>query len=219
MALSDVVQNALPTWLGGSPVTANQAAVRSAAAAAEIKSVANSPGAQVQAQTVLDNDANLVNGQTYMFTFTSPTATAASLLADVVGQAPDFIGNPNTSQTGTALVLTFTYEGDGSDLVSDVANNIIAAGLIVNNDPLTFTGASANSGASVAQTIAPTVAAQVTASSTDQTTLANSANAAAAASDTGQLTSFVILGVIAVALFLFLAPKFLAATTPKVKVG
>jgi hypothetical protein len=217
--LSDYVQNALPTWLGGAPVTANEAAQNNAAAAAQINAVANSQGASVQAVTVLPNDTNLINGQTYQFSFSSSNATVSSLSNDVIQQAPGFVGNPVITQNGSTFTVAFTYEGDGSDVVQDVASAILAAGLAVSGDQLSFLLASQNSGTTVAQTLAPVVTQQVAASNIDQSTLANAANKAAAASDTSQLTSIIVYVGIGIALFLFLAPKFLAATSPKVSIG
>jgi hypothetical protein len=45
--------------------------------------------------------------------------------------APDFIANDTATQEGTSAYynLVWTYEGDGTDIVSDVANAMIAAWL------------------------------------------------------------------------------------------
>jgi hypothetical protein len=216
--ITDYIQNALPTWLGGSPVTANEAQQNQAAAAAEISAVATSPGGQVATSTLLANDAALVNGQTYTFTFTGPSATVASVSNDIAGQAPDFLTQVSVvSVDGGGFNVTFTYEGDGSDLVQDVASSIVAAGLAVNNDQLGFVSASQTS--TVGQLIQPTIAKQVALSATDQSTIANAANAAAKAQDTASLTSGIVWIAVAVALFIVVAPKILGATTPRVSVG
>jgi hypothetical protein len=220
--LSDYVQNALPTWLGGSPVTANEAQQNQAAAAAEITAVASSPGGLQPTATLLTNDQNLVNGQVYTFTFNAPGATPTSLMQDVVGQAPDFIVNPNVvSVPGGGLNLTFIYEGDGSDVVQDVASSIIAAGLMVNNDQLGFVAASVQTtvGQTVGAALAPTVTAQVVASNTDQSTLTNAANAAAKAQDTAGLTSTIVWIGVALAVFVVVAPMVLGAAQPRISVG
>jgi hypothetical protein len=216
--LSDYVQNALPTWLGGSPVTANEAAQNQKDAAAQIAAVASSPGGLQATSTLLTNDQPLVNGQTYTFTFNAPSATVQSLSQDIVGQAPDFIINPVVVPLdGGGFNVTFIYEGDGSDLVQDVASSIVAAGLAVNNDQLGFVSASQTS--TVGQILQPTIAKQIASSNTDQTVLANSANAAAKAQDTASLTSGLVWVAVAVAVFIVVAPKILGATTPRVSVG
>ena len=216
--LSDYIQNALPTWLGGSPVTANEAAQNQAAAAAEITAVATSPGGQQATSTLLTNDQALVNGQTYTFTFNAPSATVSSLTQDIIGQAPDFIVDAIVVPIpGGGFNVIFTYEGDGSDVVQDVASSIVAAALSVNNDTLGFVSASQTS--TVGQILQPTITKQVAGSNADQTTLANQANAAAKAQDTSSLTSGLVWIAVGLVAFLLLAPSFIAATTPRVSVG
>jgi len=216
--LSDYIQNALPTWAGGSAVTANEAAQRQKAANDEIAAVATSPGGLQATSTLLANDQPLVNGQTYTFTFNAPSATVASLQSDIVGQAPDFIVNPVVVPiSGGGFNVTFIYEGDGSDVVQDVASSIVAAGLAVNNDQLGFVSASQTS--TVGQILQPTITAQISASNTDQSLLANQANAAAKAQDTASLTSGIVWIAVALAVFVVVAPSIIGATTPKVSVG
>jgi hypothetical protein len=216
--ISDYIQNALPTWLGGSPVTANEAAQNQAAAAAEIAAVASSPGAGQSVSTILTNDAPLVNGQIYTFVFSGPSATVASVTADVVGQAPSFITQVVvTAIAGGGFQVQFVYEGDGSDLVQDVASAIVGAGLAVSNNQLSFVSASQQT--TVGQILAPVVSTQVAASNQDQTTLANQANAAAKAQDTASLTSGLVWLAVGLAVFIVVAPMVLGATTPRVSVG
>ena len=84
---------------------------------------------------VVQSDDNLVNGQVYTFVFqytdvyANPNANA--LLAPLNATAPDFIANDTATQEGTSAYynLVWTYEGDGTDIVSDVANAMIAAWL------------------------------------------------------------------------------------------
>jgi hypothetical protein len=217
--LSDYLQNALPTWLGGSPVTANELAQNQANANAEIQAVGQSPGAQVPAWTLVSNDLAMVNGKTYLFVFNGPGVTTSNLASDIDAQAPDFITLSSvTALDGGGLAVQFNYEGDGSDLVQDVASSIIAAALQGNNDSLSFVSASTQTQL-VSQTIAPVIVAQVAASNADQANLAQQANKAAAAADTAQLTSIIVWVGVGIAAFLFLTPKFLAATTPRVSVG
>lgn len=217
--ISDYIQNALPTWLGGSPVTANEAAINQAAASAEIAAVATSPGGLQAVSTLLPNDTPLVNGQTYTFVFNGPSVTPASFANDVVGQAPDFIVNPQVNAIpGGGLSLQFIYEGDGSDVVQDVASAVVGAALAVNNDQVGFVSASVQT--TVGAVLAPTIATQINASNQDQTVLANAANAAAKAQDSASLTSGLVWIAVGIAVFIVVAPKLLGAVnTPKVSVG
>jgi hypothetical protein len=202
-SLTDYVQNALPTWLGGSPVTATEQQQQQQAAAAEIAAVGASPGAQVPAFTLLNPQDALINGKTYSFVFNAPGVSAASFAADVDGQAPDFVGSSSVGQLdGGGLNLVFTYEGDGSDLVQDVASAIVAAALQVNADQVTFVSASTQTQVTVGQQIAPTITAQIAASNANTAKLAADANAAAKASDTANLNQ--VLGTSTVLLFIVL---------------
>jgi hypothetical protein len=217
--LSDYVQNALPTWLGGSPVTANETAINVAQANAQIAAVASSPGAQVTVNNPLQSNDNLINGNSYVFIFSAQAgATAASIAADIAGQAPAFMTMVQVALSSSGdFNVQFTYEGDNTDVVSDVASSIVSAGMQVNQDQLSFVNAVNNS--TVGALLAPTIAQQQQASITEQGNLANATNAAAAKSDTSQLTTWLLWAAIGVGLFLFLAPKFMAATTPRVSVS
>lgn len=80
-------------------------------------------------------DDNLTNGRTYTLQFEDEnwiTSNVGKLQQDLVDNAPDFLGSlqvqPETyGLTKSFLNVQFTYEGDGSDVVSDVANAMIAA--------------------------------------------------------------------------------------------
>ena len=101
---------------------------------------------------VLQNDDNLSPGITYTFSFKSCNTffdgSTATILGDIQASAPDFIGsvsvNYSTAFTNLAslwatfLNVTFTYTGDGSDVVSDVANALIACFQSGSNDCFTF---------------------------------------------------------------------------------
>jgi hypothetical protein len=211
--LTDYVQNALPTYLGGAPVTANELAENQAAATAQITAVGNSVGAQVATQQTVENDTNLTNGDVYTFSFQAQggNTTIASLQQDIQQQAPSFITQVTVVQgTGTSAPffnVQFTYEGDGSDVVTDVASAIIAAAWAVNGDGLAFLQASEQ--VTVGQVLQPVIASQVTQSSANQTSLATSANAAAKAADQSQLTTIIIWGAIAVGVLLVVYPTIL----------
>lgn len=217
--LSDYIQNALPTWAGGSAVTANEQAQNQAAAAAEIQAVGQSPGAQVPAWTLVPPSTAMVNGRQYQFIFNAPGVSTSSFAADIDGQAPDFITLSSvTALDGGGLNVLFNYEGDGTDLVQDVASAIISAAMQVNGDSVAFVSASTQT-QMVSATIAPVIQSQVAASNADQAQLAQTANAAAKAADTSSLTSTIVWVAIGLGVFLVFAPKFIAATTPKVSVS
>jgi hypothetical protein len=104
--------------------------------------------------TVLQNDDNLQGGITYTFTFqlgnwiTEPSV--ATLLADIANQAPSFISSPSGSLyhylPGIDYYnITFNYTGDGSDVVSDVAQSLIAAFNSGSNDAFSFVQATSGS--------------------------------------------------------------------------
>ena len=100
------------------------------------------------------NDDNMVPGQTYTFTFvlgnwiTMPSV--ATILQDIQAQAPDFIQNASASWssglwiTTNYLNVTFTYGGDGSDVISDVGAALVAAFATGSNDTFTFQSANAS---------------------------------------------------------------------------
>lgn len=92
-------------------------------------------------------DDNLANGQTYTFVFQLQnlffTPSESTLLNDIVAQAPDFLTSVQVTHqerffSGDYFNVQFTYEGDGSDVVSDVASSIVAAFKAGSDDNLTF---------------------------------------------------------------------------------
>lgn len=100
---------------------------------------------------LLANDDNLQPGQTYTFTFTLNNwlamPSAATILADLDSNAPSFLGSVSAAfASGVGLLtnylnVTFTYIGDGSDVVTDIANELIAAIKAGSNDNFFFTQA------------------------------------------------------------------------------
>lgn len=99
---------------------------------------------------VIQLDDNLVNGRTYTFqlrctnTFILPRA--GTVQDDLTQQAPDFLQSLQvTSPFTTSLYnVQFTYEGDGSDVVSDVAASMVGACQAVSNDAMEFVGGTAS---------------------------------------------------------------------------
>lgn len=123
---------------------------------------------------VLQLDDNLSNGQTYTFQYACGnwfcfTDLSSTIAGDIVANAPDFLTSLGvTSPSATDLYnVQFTYEGDGSDVVSDVANSIIAAVLAGSNDTITFIGAVAANAAAI--TVSPSQAVTIVGQATVST--------------------------------------------------
>jgi hypothetical protein len=118
--------------------------------------------------TPMQPDDNLVNGNVYTFQFQNENyflaASNDTLTADIVAQAPTFVTavqvlTPSISFTlgdtsfyKTLYNVQFTYEGDNTDVVQDVAASIVAAVLSVSGDKVSFVGAIASSGNSLVAT-------------------------------------------------------------------
>jgi hypothetical protein len=100
-------------------------------------------------------DDNLVPGQTYTFQLKSENIIeivfATTVSQDITNNAPNFISNLQvTSPFSTSLYdVQFNYTGDGTDVVSDVANSLISAVQQGSGDSFSFVGAVADT----AQTI------------------------------------------------------------------
>lgn len=96
----------------------------------------------------LANDDNLQSGQTYTFTFVLANVfsmPSVSTIMDDMQQMPDSIlGSVSASfSSGVGLLtnylnVTFTYVGDGGEVVSDVANLFIDAFNNGSGDHFTF---------------------------------------------------------------------------------
>jgi len=176
--------------------------------------------------TPMQPDDNLVNGQTYTFQFQCAnwfclSDLSATLLADITAQAPNFLTSVQvTSPPTTSLYnVQFTYEGDGSDVVSDVAQSIVAACQAVSGDSVTFVGAVAATAQQV--TVTPTQAASIagqtvvsgaqavvqgvgSVASTAASTVTNVASTAVG----GTLTAILPVLIVVVLLVLFVLPSF-----------
>jgi hypothetical protein len=100
----------------------------------------------------LELDDNLQSGITYTFTFTGQNVSVPVLLNDLANYAPVFVSSPNVRYTAQYLNVTFFYNGDGSDVTLDVANEIISA---LGNDAV-FTFFSAQPGTAGVSQINPT---------------------------------------------------------------
>jgi hypothetical protein len=110
----------------------------------------------------IDIDTNMIPGQTYTFKLsldnlvTSPSTSKVQ--ADLQNNAPSFVNNNLivTEESGSVFHpltniydIQFTYNGDGSDVISDVASAIVATVKSGSNDDFTFVGAYADSAGSV----------------------------------------------------------------------
>lgn len=93
----------------------------------------------------LSSDDNLVNGQRYTFVMASTdwfsTPGTGVIQSDFVQLAPDFLTQLVVQYLKPNFYVVFTYEGDGSDVVSDVANSMVAAAAAGSGNGLGFAGA------------------------------------------------------------------------------
>lgn len=91
-----------------------------------------SVGTPSLAASLAQPDDNMVNGQVYTFVFHGTNVTVAVLENAINDYAPNFLQSvivtiQASSASGTVYYVQFQYEGDGSDVISDVANSLIAA--------------------------------------------------------------------------------------------
>jgi hypothetical protein len=95
-------------------------------------------------------DDNLVNGHTYTFSFALENwitfPSESTVMNDLDANAPDFLTSAQVHHQEIVLGkdhynVQFTYEGDGSDVASDVAGAIVAAVQQGSGDNFTFLSA------------------------------------------------------------------------------
>lgn len=113
--------------------------------------------------TLAQLDENMIPGQTYTFQLllenyiTNPSPP--TIQSDLVQNAPNFVQgslqvtkadtnvsggiseNPLINWLKNYINIQFTYNGDGSDVISDVANELIASIKTGSNDNYSFVGA------------------------------------------------------------------------------
>jgi hypothetical protein len=169
------------------------------------------------AQNPVANDDNLQPGATYTFSFTSCNLTSwlfnvspGTVLSDLSANSPSFIGSVSAAWASQLLAedvlnITFTYTGDGSDVASDVANEIIAAVQAGSSDCLSFV--QATSGTSGVASLSDVQTATSTVSTTIGTAAGNITGGAAQGLASGLTSNLgasgwvlllvVVLGVIA----------------------
>lgn len=100
-------------------------------------------------------DENMIPGQTYTFQFKLnnyiEVPRNTTIQQDLQQNAPTFVQNslqvtsPSsiTNPLGLTYNVQFTYAGDGSDVISDVANELISAVSAGSGDTFVFVGAAA----------------------------------------------------------------------------
>lgn len=109
-------------------------------------------------------DDNLIPGQTYTFQLNETgfawLASAADVQAALIANAPDFLGDLQVTSPFTTSLYNcqFTYKGDGSDVVSDVANSIVGAANQGTGKTFVFVGAVPDTAQTI--TVSPSNAAQ-----------------------------------------------------------
>jgi hypothetical protein len=187
------------------------------------------PGSSTQP---LDLDFNLVNGQTYTFQFYCNNLFCFSDLSttifnDIIAQAPSFLTSVGVSSptgggwfaaTKALYNVQFTYEGDNTDVVSDVAASIVAAVKAVSNDDIVYNGGVAATARSItvtpAQAVAATAQVAVSATKTAITdvgdvakTATNQATDLASAAISKSLAAILPVLIVVVVLVLFVLPS------------
>lgn len=175
--------------------------------------------------TTLQLDDNLTNGTTYTFQFNCTNwvsnPSASTVQKDIVANAPDFLTSMQvTSPFTTSLYnVQFTYEGDGSDVVSDLANSIIAAIQVGSNDGMTFVGAVAANAQSIQVSIPNAIASTEQAVKDAASKTANDAVDTATSALNKALAGLIPLLLVVVAIILFVLPSLVKSTGTKVSLG
>lgn len=173
----------------------------------------------------LQLDDNLVNGQTYTFqlncTNTLINPSASTVQNDLVINAPDFLGDMQvTSPFTTSLYnVQFTYEGDGSDVVSDVANSMIAACLAGSNDNMVLQGAVGAPASAITVSISNAAQAAESAVSGTVNKVTGDAIGAATGAINQALVGLLPLLLVAVVIILYVFPSFVKSTGVRVSAG
>lgn len=114
--------------------------------------------------TLSQPDDNMIPGQTYTFQLQCSNVvilpSSHTIQTDLENNAPSFVGNLQVTSPFTTSLYNcqFTYQGDGTDVISDVANALIAAIQQGSNDSFIFVGAVADVASTI--TVNPATAAQ-----------------------------------------------------------
>jgi len=170
-------------------------------------------------------DDNLVNGRTYTFQFKCTNwlsnPSAETVQGDIVAGAPDFLTSLGvTSPFTTSLYnVQFTYEGDGSDVVSDVANSIIAAIKAGSNDGMVLVGGVMAAASTITVSLANATTAVATAVQTAATNVVSGTVGVATSGINTALVGLLPLLLVVVAVILFVLPSLMKSTGTRVSVG
>jgi hypothetical protein len=108
----------------------------------------------------MPNDSGMLPGQTYTFTFELQnwvlSPDVSQIISDLDQYAPQFISYPSAAYgakpgffQGAYMTVTFQYSGDGSDIIGDVSNSMIAAFSSGSNDTFSFVQADSDAISSV----------------------------------------------------------------------
>lgn len=178
---------------------------------------------------VVQLDDNFVNGRTYTFQFKCNNWFCLSNLSNTIANdisvaAPDFLTSVQvTSPSLTSLYnVQFTYEGDGSDVVSDVANAIQAAVQATSNDNLVFVGGVQSSAADIVVTPVVATQAATQAVTNAASTVAMDATKPITDAVNAALKGLTPLLIVVVVLILFVLPSLVGSyskVAPRVSVG
>ena len=175
-------------------------------------------------------DDNMIPGQTYTFQFKLSNwievPSTSTVQSDITNNAPSFVADVQvTSPTLTSLYnCQFTYNGDGSDVVSDVANELLAAFQQGSSDSFTWIGAVAAPASSVVVTpssaiasIGDSVGSAVT--SAVQGVAKNTANAAQTVLAPIEILLILAVGLVAFLIFTSGKAGGISANAAGVKIG
>jgi len=157
----------------------------------------------------LAGDTNMANGQSYTFTFSLGNwfslPNIQTLVTDLQNYGPNWASSivanwlPNVNPFQNILTVTFTYTGDGSDVISDAGQEFVTAFQQGSSDSFTFTGADSGYGSSAS----PITGAITSPDQSSQCGLSNLGACLPSSSQTSLI--LVVVAVIAVAV-IFLSP-------------
>lgn len=173
----------------------------------------------------IEIDDNLVNGTTYTFQLKCTNLiilpSASTVQNAITANAPSFLQSMQvTSPFTTSLYnVQFTYEGDGSDVVSDVANSMIAAVQVGSSDDMEFVGAISGGAALIQVSITNAVQTAEQATSDAVNKVATDATKAATNTINTALVGLLPLLLVAVGIILFVLPSLVKSTGTHVSVG
>ena len=174
---------------------------------------------------IVQLDENLVNGRTYTFQLKCTNwlllPSADKVQQDLVDYAPDFLTSLAVTSPFTMSLynVQFTYEGDGSDVVSDVAAAMVAACSAGSGDNMTLVGAVAAPASAITVSVSNAAAQAEQATSNAVNKVVGDTVGAATGAVNKALVGLLPLLIVAVALILYVLPSFLKSTGTRVNLG